>query len=79
MFRVQPDMLRTSTRALSDVGEGSRVLDASRGEVTDQLSRAGSDPVRRSAAAVPRLLGKCPARGLRAGRVARRQAPPRRD
>jgi hypothetical protein len=49
MFRVQPDMLRTSTRALSDVSEVSRALDASRAEIADQLSRAGSDPVRRSA------------------------------
>jgi hypothetical protein len=49
MIRVQPDMLRTSTRALSDVCEVSRALDASRGEITDQLARAGCDPVRRSA------------------------------
>jgi hypothetical protein len=51
MLRVQPELLTTSTRALRDVAEVSRALDASRGEVTDQLSRAGSDPVTRSAEA----------------------------
>jgi signal transduction histidine kinase len=51
MFRVQPDVLRGSTRALGDVSEVSRALDASRGEITDQLSRSGSDPVSRSAEA----------------------------
>lgn len=51
MFRVQPDVLRSSTRALGDVSEVSRALDASRGELTDQLSRSGSDPVSRSAEA----------------------------
>jgi hypothetical protein len=51
MLRVQPELLTTSTRALRDVAEVSRALDASRGEITDQLSRAGSDPVNRSAEA----------------------------
>ena len=49
MLRVQPELLTTSTRALRAVAEVSRALDASRGEITDQLSRAGSDPVSRSA------------------------------
>ena len=49
MLRVRPELLDTSTRALRDVAEVSRALDASRGEITDQLSRAGSDPVSRSA------------------------------
>jgi hypothetical protein len=51
MLRVQPELLTTSTRALRDVSEVSRALDASRAEITDQLSRAGSDPVSRSAEA----------------------------
>jgi hypothetical protein len=51
MLRVQPELLTTSTRALRDVTEVSRALDASRGEISDQLSRAGSDPVSRSAEA----------------------------
>jgi len=51
MLRVQPEQLVTSTRALRDVAEVSGALDASRGEITDQLSRAGSDPVTRSAEA----------------------------
>jgi hypothetical protein len=51
MLRVQPELLTTSTRALRGVAEVSRALDASRGEITDQLSRAGSDPVNRSAEA----------------------------
>jgi hypothetical protein len=51
MLRVQPELLTTSTRALRDVAEVSRALDASRGEITDQLGRAGSDPVSRSAEA----------------------------
>ncbi len=49
MFRVDPAVLRASTRALGDVGEVSRGLDASRGEIAAQLGRAGSDPVSRSA------------------------------
>ncbi|HEY6746020.1 MAG TPA: PE domain-containing protein [Mycobacteriales bacterium] len=49
MFRVDPDVLRSSTRALTDVGDVSRALDSSRGEITAQLARAGSDPVSRSA------------------------------
>ena len=48
MLRVQPELLTTSTRALRDVTEVSRALDASRVEITDRLSRAGSDPVGRS-------------------------------
>jgi PE family len=48
MLRVQPEQLTGSTRALRDVTEVSRALDASRAEITDQLSRAGSDPVSRS-------------------------------
>jgi Excreted virulence factor EspC, type VII ESX diderm len=51
MLRVQPEQLTSSARALRDVTEVSRALDASRGEITDQLSRAGSDPVARSAEA----------------------------
>ena len=51
MLRVQPELLTTSTRALRDVSEVSRALDASRAEITDQLSRAGSAPVSRSAEA----------------------------
>ncbi|HEV7653260.1 MAG TPA: hypothetical protein VGP36_00785 [Mycobacteriales bacterium] len=51
MFRVQPDMLRTSTRALKDVSDVSHSLDASRGEISDRLSRSGSDAVGRSAEA----------------------------
>ena len=51
MLRVQPELLTTSTRALRDVAEVSRALDASRAEITDQISRAGSDPVSRSAEA----------------------------
>ena len=51
MLRVQPEALTSSTRALRDVAEVSRALDASRGEITDQLSRAGSDPVSSSAEA----------------------------
>ena len=51
MLRVQPEALTTSTRALRDVAEVSRALDASRGEIADQLSRAGSDPIGRSAEA----------------------------
>jgi Excreted virulence factor EspC, type VII ESX diderm len=49
MFRVDPAVLRSSTEALSDVGEVSRALDGSRGEITAALGRAGSDPVTRSA------------------------------
>lgn len=49
MFRVDPAVLRTSTRALTDVGDVSRALDGSRAEITAQLGRAGSDPVTRSA------------------------------
>jgi uncharacterized protein YukE len=49
MFRVDPDVLRASTRALTDVGDVSRALDGSRSEITAQLARAGSDPVSRSA------------------------------
>jgi hypothetical protein len=51
MLRVRPELLDTSTRALRDVVEVSRALDASRGEITDQLSRTGSGPVSRSAEA----------------------------
>lgn len=51
MLRVQPEALTTSTRALRDVAEVSRALDASRGEIADQLSRSGSDSVSRSAEA----------------------------
>jgi uncharacterized protein YukE len=48
MFRVDPAVLRASTRALTDVGEVSRALDGSRGQITAELARAGSDPVSRS-------------------------------
>jgi PE family len=48
MLRVQPEQLTSSTRALRDVGAVSRALDASRGEITDELGRAGSDTVSRS-------------------------------
>ena len=51
MLRVRPELLTSSTRALHDVTEVSRALDAARGEITDQLGRAGSDPVSRSAEA----------------------------
>ena len=51
MLRVRPEQLTSSTRALRDVAEVSRALDASLGEITDQLARAGSDPVTRSAEA----------------------------
>ena len=51
MLRVRPELLTSSTSALRDVAEVSRALDASRGEITDQLSRAGSDPISRSAEA----------------------------
>jgi hypothetical protein len=51
MLRVQPELLTSSTRALRDVAEVSRALDASRGEITDLLGRGGSDPVSRSAEA----------------------------
>ena len=51
MLRVQLEQLTSSTRALRDVAEVSRALDASRGEITDQLGRAGCDPVTRSAEA----------------------------
>jgi uncharacterized protein YukE len=49
MFRVDPAVLRASTQALAEVGDVSRALDGSRGEITSQLARAGSDPVSRSA------------------------------
>jgi uncharacterized protein YukE len=49
MFRVDPAVLRASTRALTDVGEVSRALDGSRPQITAELARAGSDPVSRSA------------------------------
>jgi uncharacterized protein YukE len=49
MFRVDPAVLRASTRALTDVGDVSRALDGSRAEITAQLARAGSEPVSRSA------------------------------
>jgi len=48
MLRVRPEQLTSSTRALRDVAAVSRALDAARGEITDDLSRAGSDPVNRS-------------------------------
>jgi signal transduction histidine kinase len=48
MFRVRPDALRTSSRALTDVADVSKALDASRGEITGQLSRSGSEPLSRS-------------------------------
>jgi hypothetical protein len=48
MFRVDPAVLRASTRALTDVGDVSRALDGSRAEITAQLGRAGSEPVSRS-------------------------------
>jgi len=48
MLRVQPEQLTASTRALGDVAAVSRALEASRGEIADQLSRAGSEPVIRS-------------------------------
>ena len=51
MLRVQPELLATSTRALRDVAGVSKALDASRGEITAELSRSGSDPVSRSAEA----------------------------
>lgn len=52
MLRVQPEQLTASTRALGDVAAVSRALDASRGEIADQLGRAaGSEPVIRSAEA----------------------------
>lgn len=51
MLRVQPELLTTSTRALREVAGVSTALDASRGEIADRLSRAGSDPVSRSAEA----------------------------
>lgn len=49
MFRVDPAVLRTSTKALADVGEVSRALDGSRVQIAAELARAGSDPVSRSA------------------------------
>ena len=49
MFRVDPAVLRASTRALTDVGDVSRALDGSRAEITAQLAQAGPDPVSRSA------------------------------
>jgi uncharacterized protein YukE len=48
MFRVQPAALTASTRALGDVAEVSKALDASRGEITEQLSHSGSDALSRS-------------------------------
>jgi hypothetical protein len=48
MLRVQPEQLTSSTRALRDVAEVSRALDASRGEIADELGRIGSDTVSRS-------------------------------
>ena len=51
MLRVQPEQLTASTRALGEVAAVSRALEASRGEIADQLSRAGSEPVIRSAEA----------------------------
>jgi hypothetical protein len=51
MLRVQPEQLVSSTGALRDVAEVSRALDASRTEISDQLGRAGCDPVTRSAEA----------------------------
>jgi uncharacterized protein YukE len=61
MFRVDPAVLRASTQALTDVGDVSRALDGSRGEITAQLGRAGSDPVSRG---TERFLDTW-ARGLR--------------
>lgn len=49
MFRVDPSALTESVGALRDVAEVSRSVDGARGEMTAQLARAGSDPVRRSA------------------------------
>lgn len=49
MFRVDPSALTESVGALRDVAEVSRAVDGARGEMTAQLARAGSDPVRRSA------------------------------
>ena len=40
MFRVDPAVLRASTRALTDVGDVSRALDGSRGEISGQLAKA---------------------------------------
>ena len=49
MFRVDPSALTESVGALREVTEVSRAADGARGEMTAQLARAGSDPVRRSA------------------------------
>lgn len=51
MLRVKPELLTSSTRALRDVADVARAVDASRGEISDELSRAGSDPISRSAEA----------------------------
>jgi hypothetical protein len=45
MLRVQPEQLTSGTRALGDVSAVSHALDASRGEITDELGRIGSDTV----------------------------------
>lgn len=49
MFRVDPTALTESVSALKDVAEVGRAADGARGEMTAELARAGSDPVRRSA------------------------------
>jgi hypothetical protein len=48
MLRVRPEALTESVGTLRDVAEVSRAVDGGRGELTAQLARAGSEPVRRS-------------------------------
>lgn len=49
MLRVDPAALAATAAPLRDVSDVSRELAAARPEMAAQLSRAGSEPVRRSA------------------------------
>lgn len=48
MLRVDPSALQATAGPLRDVSDVSRGVDAARAEITTQLARSGSEPVRRS-------------------------------
>jgi len=49
ILRVDPFALTEAARPLRDAVDVAREVQGARGELADQLSRAGSEPVRRSA------------------------------
>jgi hypothetical protein len=48
MLQVDPSALQATAGPLREVADVSRGVDAGRAEMTAQLARAGSEPVRRS-------------------------------